>query len=151
MSDFPGKGTVAVLKTTPDTVLDDRIIQRAAVNRGIRPDFDIIADTDTAQLRHFQPPPVFLGMPETITANHRTRMDHDPRADTNGVSDNNIGIQHSTGAKYTVLADNTTGSQLHTGANIHPVRQHTVGSDPGRCINAAIFTDDCRRMNTLSW
>ena len=23
MSDFPGKGTVAVIKTTPDTVLDD--------------------------------------------------------------------------------------------------------------------------------
>ena len=51
-------------------VFNHGIIQRTAVNRRVRANFDVVADDYPANLRNFSPAPFFPCNTETIRANH---------------------------------------------------------------------------------
>ena len=60
-----------------DTIADHRVIDRAAVNRRIGADFNVIPDPDTANLRNLhQTSPVVLCKAEAVRSNDGAGM-HD--------------------------------------------------------------------------
>src|SRR5690606_21922182 len=64
-----------------DAVLDDGVVDRAAVDGRVRADLDVVADDDAAELRHLDPAAVreVLGEAEAVAADHRARV-HDAAA-----------------------------------------------------------------------
>ena len=62
-------------------IADDGIVKRAAINRGIRANFHIVADDDTTDLRNLDPAFRILGKAKTIAANYGSGMNNGPFAD----------------------------------------------------------------------
>ena len=57
-----------------DAILDDRVPDSTAVDAGIGADFDIVANPDTAQLRHFQIGVLIPDKTKTVCADDCTGM-----------------------------------------------------------------------------
>ena len=58
-----------------DAFLDDGVVERTAVDGGVRADLDVVTDVHAADLRHLDPG-AFLGrVAETVTADHRAGLD----------------------------------------------------------------------------
>src|SRR4051794_7216555 len=57
-----------------DAIFDDGVGQRAAVDRGIGADLDIIADDDAPGLGNLDPCAVLVGKAESVGADHGARM-----------------------------------------------------------------------------
>ncbi len=57
-----------------DAVLDDRIIDGAAIDGGIGADLHIVADPHAAHLRHLDPSPRIRRETEAVGADHRAGM-----------------------------------------------------------------------------
>src|SRR5690606_11653450 len=77
---------------------DDRVGQRASVDRGIRADLDIVLDDDPADLRDLLRPGTPRGKAEAVLSDPHTRMNDD------AVADQRV-LNRSAGADETVASD----------------------------------------------
>src|SRR5688572_27191473 len=68
-----------------DAVLDDCVLDRAAIDRRVGADFDVVADHDAADLRYFLPLAVVGREAETVRADHGSRVHDATRADAHSV------------------------------------------------------------------
>src|SRR4029077_4865671 len=91
--------------------LDDRIVERAAVDRGGCADLDIIADPHAADLRDLHPAPVVVGDAEAVGADHGARVHDD------APSQRAAGIEHHARIEAAVVAD------------LHALAHHAAGAD----------------------
>src|SRR5579863_6773788 len=57
-------------------LLDHRVIDGSAVDRGVGANLDVGADTYGACLRHLDPTTAFLSEPEAVAADYGPRLDH---------------------------------------------------------------------------
>src|SRR6185437_14711754 len=63
------------------SLLDHRILDRAAIDGGVGADLDVGTHDHGAGLRHFDPTAALLCKAETVAADHGSRLDHGTRAD----------------------------------------------------------------------
>src|ERR1700730_5246005 len=71
----------------------DRLAEGRAVDRGVGPDLDVVLEAQAAHLRDLA-----VGLPveriaEAVGAQHRSRVDDDPVADTHVLADHHVGVQ----------------------------------------------------------
>ena len=85
-----------------DAILDDRVLQRPAVNAGIGSDFDIAANANRAKLLNFFPLTAMWRKAESVSTNHHARVEDAAFAKTAS-----IGYCHAR-SKVTVFANSRT-------------------------------------------
>src|SRR5690606_21377919 len=93
-------------------VLDDGVLDGAAVDGRVRTDLDVVADQDAAELRHLDPAAVreILGEAEAVRADHGAGM-HDAAApDANVVEDADARGEPRAGADHDTLAERRAGA-----------------------------------------
>ena len=76
-----------------DAVFDDGIVERAAVDRGVGADFDVIADQHPSDLGNFFPYAILPRDAETVGADHDAGMHDTARADPAFMVDRHVGMQ----------------------------------------------------------
>src|SRR5207302_9856026 len=80
-------------------LLDHRVVDRAAVDRGVGADLDVVADVHAANLGDLDPAALVLGDADAVAADHRAGVNDGVRADRAAR------IDHHPGIKRAVLAD----------------------------------------------
>src|SRR5690348_4477646 len=141
-----------------DALFEHRIVDRAAIDRGVGADLDVVADAYGADLRNLDPAALFLGDAEAVGADHGTGMDDDARADRA------TGIHHHARIKRAVvtdayaLADDAARADRHALAELRAFRDHCSSMHAGllhhqrieklrepREIGVRIVGDDARK------
>src|SRR6185369_13119864 len=88
-----------------DVVPDHGVVDRAAVDRGVRADLDAVADDHAPDLWHAQPPAIVFREPEAVGADHGARVHDRIRADRAAVVDDHAGVDPGPRADAHVSAD----------------------------------------------
>ena len=104
-------------------VLNDRVINRSPVYRGIGADFDIITDPDAAYLRHLDPVIPLHCNPETVGTNHGARMYDYPFSDGAIMIKRDIRVQHA------------AVTHSHASTHISPGADAAIGTDDGALLD----------------
>src|SRR6185437_270611 len=129
-------------------VLDHRVVDRTAVDRGIRTDLDIRADVHAADLWHLHPRARFLGESKSVAADHRAGMDERARADHNTLAEcyarDEPHFLFELGARpdHRMRPDDRTRADLSPGADdgergdMRGAVDADAGSDDGARVNA---------------
>src|SRR5688572_11356964 len=82
-----------------DPLLDHRVVERAAVDSGIRANLDVVADAHPADLWNFYPAAFLGGDAEAVGADDRAGMDH------HALAEHALRIKHDARIKARVVAD----------------------------------------------
>ncbi|EXI73672.1 MAG: hypothetical protein AW07_02358 [Candidatus Accumulibacter sp. SK-11] len=115
-----------------DPIGDQRVVERTAVDRGIRSDLDIIADHHPPDLRDLDPPLAFLGKTEAVGADHRPRMNDRPPADHAAVVDDDVGMEERVVADRYAVANHAARLQCHVVAELHAPADDDILADACR-------------------
>jgi hypothetical protein len=112
-----------------DALLDDRIVDGAAVDGRVRADLDIRADDDAPDLRNLVPPSVLIGKPEAVGSDDRATVDQRARTDdATGIErhvrlydgivrERRVVAQDDVCAEHASLADDRTGADHGEGTD----------------------------------
>src|SRR5688500_10762234 len=82
-----------------DALLDHRVVERAAVDRGVGADLDVVADAHAADLRDLDPAALVGRDAEAVGADDRPGMHHD------SLSKKAFRVNHDTRIQAAVIAD----------------------------------------------
>ena len=124
------------------------VAHRAAVNRGVRADFHIIAQRYRARLRNFEP--VFAGkrQPEAVRADDAARMDFHALAQRAAVVHGNVRMQkaactqraavfhHRVRQNAAAFAQHRIFADIHVRADFAACRHNGGGLDNGGRVHA---------------
>src|SRR6266516_1828763 len=119
---------------------DDRVAIGAAVDRGPRPDLDVVLQDDAADLRHFEMAAGTRHITEPVLSDAASRMNDDPIADQR---------MHERGSR----ADRAVAADAHggpdDGARLEHGSRPDLGAwpDDGRGIDGHSLLEPCRRMH----
>jgi len=128
-------------------VADAGDAERGAIDAGIRPDLDAIADVDAADLRKFVVHAVGEDEAESIRANDTAGMEYDVVADFDVAIDRHAGIERRTAADVDVIADGTTRSDGGSGADANARADGHQRADEAAGISDRAGADDGGGMN----
>src|SRR6266850_1383999 len=141
-----------------DALLHHRVVDRAAVDGGIRADLDIVADAHRADLRDLDPAPLILGDAETVGADHRAGMDDHPLSYAALRVNHHPWVEASVVADARALAHHATGADGHARAELDVLRHHRRSMHPERLrhyrveelrqpreVGIGVFGDDARQ------
>src|SRR5262249_34259211 len=78
---------------------DARVVERAAVNRRIRPDFHVIRDFNDSDLRKFPVPAFAIGITEAVCTQHSARVN------LHAIADANVGVHRNARVNAAIIAD----------------------------------------------
>ena len=134
-----------------DAVLDHRVVERAAVDRGVGTDLDVIADHDPAELRHSRPSRPCAGTnpkprPPITAPGSSLRPGADQRIGT----DVDVRFKPRTGADRGPAADHAVRADIAAGADHHFGFDHRAGARcrsrrrSGPTESQRLPTDRCR-------
>src|SRR5690349_1132191 len=112
-----------------DALFEHRIVDRAAIDRGVGADLDVVADAYGADLRNLDPAALFLGDAEAVGADHGTGMDDDARADRA------TGIYHYPRIQGAVVADRDA------------LADDATRADGGALAELRVLSHDCGGMH----
>ena len=127
---------------------NDGVLDRSAVDRGVRTDFAVITNSHASRLRNFNPDTAIAGKPKSIGSNDHSRVNNDAG------SDHAFGINRDPWIEAAFLADHNifTHNAARTNPNIltesSPRANHStrLNGDP-RCDNG-VGRYNRLRMNT---
>src|SRR6185436_9306208 len=130
-----------------DALLDHRVIERAAVHRGIGTDLDIVADYHPADLRYLEPAAFVHRHAESIRSDHRSGMEDNPLSDHAIVIDGAVGVQARATAYVGAAADKAVRADHGGVADLHPLFYHRAGAHRGGSRHARPGMHHGLRMN----
>src|SRR5215470_6185689 len=116
---------------------DACVIQRTAVDRGVRADFDVVRNLHDARLRKLQVAPFTVRIAKSVRANHGARMN------LHAIANASARVKSDARVKAAVAADPTTGpydrvrTDFREFADVRVLADYCVGSDGGCCVNAS--------------
>src|SRR5687768_1579597 len=108
------------------SVLDQRVVHRAAVHRGIRSDLDIVAYDHSSYLRHLEPAAFLHRHAEPVGADHDAGMQHDALADQAAVIDGHVGEHPRARSDRGPITDEAPGADHAAGADARARSDHDV-------------------------
>src|SRR5258706_12383692 len=108
-------------------LLDDGVVERTAVDRGVGTDLDIVADAHRADLRDLDPAPVVVGDAKAVGADHRPRMDDHPLAERAPRVDHDARIEAAIFADLDLVAYHAAGADRDARAQLCAFRHHGRG------------------------
>src|SRR3989338_8788065 len=123
------------------SVLDHRVVQRAAVDGGVRADLDIIADHHAADLRNLDPAPLVHRDAETVRTDHRAGMRDQVVADHAVMINNNMRVQPGMAADNRIRADAATLADDAECSYRRALADHRHCGDAVRRIDSRACTD----------
>src|SRR5690606_36210452 len=82
-------------------VPDHGVLKRTAINRRVRTDLDVVADSYRSELRHFRPALAVTRLAETVSADDHARVQQATPTDRNAAA------LHDVRDKHAVLADDS--------------------------------------------
>ena len=100
-----------------DVFFQHRVLDRAAVDRGVRADFAIVADHHAAELRHLEPASALHRQAEAIGPEYRTRVDQHALAQPDAPDQRDIGAEFAPFAHDAILADGAARTDGGTGGH----------------------------------
>lgn len=78
-------------------IFDDRVFEGTAIDAGIGPDLDIVADADGTELFDLDPRTFVRGQPEAVGANHHARVQQTAGADGAALRHRDARLEHRVG------------------------------------------------------
>src|SRR5207245_2531666 len=115
-----------------DAFLDHGVVDRAAVDGGVRADLDIVADAHRADLGDLDPAAVVLGDAETVRADDRAGMDDHAFSQTALWVNHDPWVEAAVVADARALAHHAAGADRDAGAELYVLRHHCGSMHPGR-------------------
>src|SRR5260221_1654892 len=103
-------------------LLDDGVVERTAVDRGVGTDLDIVADAHRADLRDLDPAPVVVGDAEAVGVDHGPRMDDHRLAERAPRVDRDARIEAAIFADLDLLAHHAAGADRDARAQLCALR-----------------------------
>ncbi len=91
------------------TVLDDRVVERSAVDRRVGTDFDVVANQHPTQLRNLDPVLTIRRKTETIGTDHCPSMNNASLTDLAIVINGHSWVEHRTVANSGPITNDTAG------------------------------------------
>src|SRR5690606_17130659 len=128
-------------------IADQGVGQRTAIHRGVGTNLDVVADGHPTDLRDLLPDALFVGKPETFTANHRTGLDHHTLADPYVVVQRHARSQPATIADHATSADHAMGTDADLGTDACTALDDRIGADAGTRIDHGILSHMSSGMN----
>src|SRR5690606_9283389 len=112
-------------------VLDHGVLDRAAVDRRVRADLDVVADHDRAELRHLDPPAMreILGETEAVAADHRPRLKEATAADADAIEHDDARDETRVRADLDVRADRAARTDHDPVADLAPRSDDRMRTD----------------------
>src|SRR5262249_33063723 len=120
---------------------DARVVERAAIDRGVCANLDVVADFHNSSLRKLPILPFSESVSKAVRADHRSRMNFDP------MSDSNVVIQDHTWMNAAVFANPTAGANHAVRANLGSRSHARVFADHRVWTDTCVFCDACERRN----
>lgn len=127
-------------------VFEHRIFNRAAVDRGIRTDLDIIPNTDSTELRHLDPYAVVVGQSESVTAEHNAGMYQRTLTDSHPATHRHVGKQAAIVTDGYVRAYDATRTDIGVPTDDHPGLNNGVRPNKRGVIDIAATGDAGSRV-----
>src|SRR5690606_3040373 len=131
----------------PDILLQHGVLDRTAVDGGVRADLAVVADGYATQLWHLDPVAFVHGQTKSVRTDHGTRMDAYPSPQSHPRHQRDARDQGAAFADHVVIANHATW------ADHRPSTDHAAGADHdlranvrGR-VDAGAGIDHCRRMD----
>src|ERR687895_983440 len=115
-----------------DALLDHRIVERAAIDRGVGADLDVVADAHAADLRNLHPPAALGRDAEAVGADHRAGVHHDPFSYRTFRIDHNTWVQARVVANRDLVANHAARPDGYVLAQLGRLRHHRRAVDAGR-------------------
>src|SRR5258705_104904 len=131
-----------------DAVLDHRVVERAAVDRRVGSDLDIVAYKGTTRLRDLDPASRIARHAETVGADHHAGMNQCALADNAAGIDRDRGPQAAVLADLRVLADRAIGIDHGALAKPRSPADMTARAHGGRCGDFGARFDHRARMDS---
>ena len=123
------------------TFFKHRVIQRAAVDRGIGPHLDVVPDHDSADLWNLLPTAIFHGDSKAICADHRARMKNNTLPYDAIMIDRDVRIDATIGADPNLRAN--AGARLNKGTST----DNCSRPDGNQGTDTATWIDAGRRID----
>src|SRR5215469_4703876 len=124
-----------------------RVVQRAAVNRGVRANLDVVANLHNPDLRKFPMLSFSESVAEPVRANHRARMNLHAMADSSVVIESHPGMHAAVVSNPASCADDAMRADLGSCADMSIFANHRIRPDARAPSNASERSNNCRRMN----
>src|SRR5262249_49360308 len=124
---------------------DACVIQRAAINRGVRANFDIVSNFNDARLRKLYVSPFTMRVTKSVGSNYGTGMY------LHAIADAHAGIKRHARVNAAKVADETPGANhgvrpnFRSFSNMRIFANYGVWADGRGCVNAR------QRSNDRSW
>src|SRR6185437_9485833 len=126
---------------------EHRVLERAAVDGGVRADFAIVADAHAAELRHLDPAVAVACQAETIGAQHRAGMDQYALAERHARHQRDLRGEARLRADDAIRADDAMRTEYRACFDARARFDHATGTDARAGVDACIRGDDRRRVN----
>jgi hypothetical protein len=122
-------------------------IKGRAIDRRVGANLDIVAEVETADLRHFAEGAPVGDVAETIRSEYRTGMHFDPRAEGDPVVQHHPGMQGAALANHAVSANDHPGAEANPGTDARSAANHHKGPDLSRRVNLHTRLEHCTWVN----
>ncbi|KAG1443435.1 hypothetical protein G6F57_018097 [Rhizopus arrhizus] len=133
-----------------DAVRHQGVVQRAAVDRGVGPDFNVGADRHSAQLGNLAPGALaqrgVRREAESVRAQHGATVDDRPRAHLHAVVQRDVRMPPASRPDRRSGADAATRPQYRIAADARTGFHDTIGADTHAFLDHRVGRDDCRRV-----
>ncbi len=128
-------------------VADHRVLERAAIDRAVRADLDVVADDDPAELRNLDPAALVRREAEAVGTDDGAGMDQRAFADRAVLVDADVGHQPGIGADAAAPPDHDTRAEHHPLADHRARFDHAAGGDAGPVADPDIVGDARGRID----
>src|SRR5690606_21640492 len=136
-----------------DAVADDGVFERAAIDGGVGPDLDVVADADAAQLGDFSPGARFASRmrrkAEAVRAQHGAAMHDDPIAQMDVVIKRDARVQQAVGPNGRSGADDTPRPQAGSRPDARAILDDAMRPDADVVGHLRRSGDDGAGMDAL--
>ena len=130
-----------------DAVPDLRLADRTAVDRRVRPDLHVRADSAAADLRHLPMRAVREDVAEAVHAHTHARMQDAPRPDAHARIERHVGMEHHILGDVAILAHDDVCADPRPRADPSTAADHRVRPHGDILAELGLLVDDCRRMD----
>ena len=127
---------------------DHRVVERAAIDRGVGADLDVVANFDDAGLREFPVAAFALRVAEAVGADDGAGVDFDAVADANFFVERDARVDTAVGADLAIGGDGGVRADLRELADAGVFADHDVGADVRGWRDFRGCGDDGGRMNS---
>jgi hypothetical protein len=124
-----------------DALLDHGVLERPAIDGGVRADLDVVAHLDTADLRHLDPGALVRRKSETIRSDHRPRLHYAAPANPDTGTDMHPCHELRVVGDRCAAFDETTGPDEATSADKCASTNYHMRADLGTGVDAGIRRD----------